>query len=103
MKTLIQKFVALGIAAFCTIYLLNPGAGFIEFIPDNMPFLGNFDEAAAVLLLVRCLATLGFDLSIFTRFRKAAEDFPRPVNADPIPPQPRRTRATGREKDVIDV
>lgn len=33
------------------IYILNPGAGFIEIIPDMIPFIGNLDEGAAFLLL----------------------------------------------------
>ena len=33
------------------IYILNPGAGFIEFIPDNLPIVGNLDEGAAMLLI----------------------------------------------------
>jgi len=30
-------------------YLLNPTAGFIELIPDNLPWVGNIDEGAAAL------------------------------------------------------
>lgn len=33
------------------IYLLNPTAGVIELIPDNLPLVGNLDEAAAALLV----------------------------------------------------
>jgi len=33
------------------IYLLNPTAGIIELIPDNIPFLGNLDEGVAALLI----------------------------------------------------
>ncbi len=33
------------------IYILNPGAGVIEFIPDNIPLIGNLDEGAAFMLL----------------------------------------------------
>ena len=45
-KWLVWAFSAIGL-----IYILNPGAGFIEFIPDNIPLLGNLDEGAAYLLL----------------------------------------------------
>lgn len=44
------------------IYLLNPTLGVFELIPDNLPFVGNLDEAAAVLLLLKCLAYFGIDL-----------------------------------------
>ncbi len=83
---------ALGI--FCTIYLLNPAAGWIEFIPDFIPTIGNLDEAAAVLILLRCLSHFGIDLSFLTRFRKSE----KPVE----PEAPRRESGKGREK-VIDV
>ena len=33
------------------IYLLNPTAGFIELLPDNIPFLGNLDEGLATVLI----------------------------------------------------
>lgn len=33
------------------LYLLNPGVGFIELIPDNIPFIGNLDEGGATLAL----------------------------------------------------
>jgi uncharacterized membrane protein YkvA (DUF1232 family) len=35
------------------IYLLNPDAGLIELIPDNLPVIGNLDELAATVLLLR--------------------------------------------------
>lgn len=34
------------------IYLLNPTAGILEFIPDNIPFIGNLDEGVAVMLIL---------------------------------------------------
>lgn len=36
-----------GIALISGLYLLNPTAGFIEFIPDNLPIIGNIDEMIA--------------------------------------------------------
>ncbi|MEE4356459.1 MAG: YkvA family protein [Desulfococcaceae bacterium] len=33
------------------VYLLNPGGGIIELIPDNLPFIGNLDESGAALAL----------------------------------------------------
>lgn len=44
------------------IYLLNPGAGFIEFIPDNLPIIGNLDEMTVTAILIGCLAVLGIRL-----------------------------------------
>ncbi|PLX83489.1 MAG: DUF1232 domain-containing protein [Desulfuromonas sp.] len=47
---------------FALVYVLNPGAGFFEIIPDNIPLLGNLDEAGAVALLLACLRYFGIDL-----------------------------------------
>lgn len=33
------------------VYLLNPIAGVIELLPDNLPLIGNIDEGAAALAL----------------------------------------------------
>jgi uncharacterized membrane protein YkvA (DUF1232 family) len=48
---------------FSIFYLLNPGAGIFEIIPDNIPLIGNLDEAAAAALLIACLRYFGYDLS----------------------------------------
>ncbi len=53
------------------VYLLNPGWGVIELIPDNIPVIGNLDEAAATMLLISALAYFGIDIgSLFGRKRK---------------------------------
>jgi len=52
--------VIIGIIGF--IYLLNPTAGFFEIIPDNLPFIGNLDEAGAVMLVLGALRYFGLDL-----------------------------------------
>jgi len=39
-------------AIFGFIYLLNPTAGILELIPDNLPIVGNLDESASVLLIL---------------------------------------------------
>ncbi|MFT5193410.1 MAG: hypothetical protein ACI85U_000415 [Candidatus Promineifilaceae bacterium] len=33
------------------IYVLNPTFGVLEFIPDNIPLVGNLDEGGAFLLI----------------------------------------------------
>ncbi|HRK34753.1 MAG TPA: DUF1232 domain-containing protein [Candidatus Hydrogenedentes bacterium] len=45
-------------------WLLNFSAGFIE-LPDNLPFFGNIDEAAATAALIACFRYLGIDLLPF--------------------------------------
>ena len=47
------------IGVVCAIYLINPTAGFIEFIPDNIPIIGNLDEAAAVTGFLMAMSNLG--------------------------------------------
>jgi len=49
------------IGVFCLIYIVNPGAGIFEFIPDNIPIVGNLDEATAVMILLACFRYFGFD------------------------------------------
>lgn len=39
-------------ALFSVVYLINPTAGVFEFIPDNIPLIGNLDEAGATALLI---------------------------------------------------
>ena len=33
-------------------YVLNPGMGVFELVPDNLPLFGNLDEAAATALFL---------------------------------------------------
>lgn len=48
------------IAGVCIVYLINPTAGLLELIPDNIPIIGNLDEAAAVTGLLMALSSMGF-------------------------------------------
>ena len=43
---------------FSLVYLVNPTAGVLEFIPDNIPFLGNLDEAGATTMLIWAISEL---------------------------------------------
>jgi len=52
------------------IYLINPGMGLFEIIPDSLPIIGNLDEAGAAVLLIAALKYFGLDL---TRFFKRDE------------------------------
>jgi hypothetical protein len=47
------------IGGLCVIYLLNPTLGLFELIPDNLPIIGNLDEAGAVAGLLMALNNLG--------------------------------------------
>lgn len=46
----------------CVLYLLNPTGGFIELIPDNIPIIGNLDEAAATAILLASLHHFNIDI-----------------------------------------
>jgi uncharacterized membrane protein YkvA (DUF1232 family) len=43
-------------------YLLNFGFGVVEFIPDNIPIIGNLDETVAAAALLYALRHFGLDL-----------------------------------------
>jgi hypothetical protein len=57
-----KKFLVATIGGLSGLYLLNPGLGIFEFIPDNAPFIGNLDEATATFLLFSALAYFGYDV-----------------------------------------
>lgn len=61
-----KKLLIAGIGIVSGLYLLNPGFGLFEFIPDAVPFIGNLDEATASFLVLSSLAYFGLDLrSVF--------------------------------------
>lgn len=63
-----KKSVVFMVGMLACLYILNPTAGVFELIPDNLPLVGNLDEAAAVALLLMCLRYFGIELpDIFRR------------------------------------
>lgn len=63
-----KKFIVVILGILSVLYIINPGAGIFELIPDNIPLVGNLDEAAAVALLLACLRYFGIELpDIFVR------------------------------------
>lgn len=71
MKTLIVIFCML----ISILYLINPTMGVIELIPDNIPLIGNLDEAGAAALLMMCLRYFGCDITkLFDRRPKQDDD-----------------------------
>jgi uncharacterized membrane protein YkvA (DUF1232 family) len=70
MKSLFVAFT--GLLAF--LYLLNPTLGVLEFLPDNLPLVGNVDDATAAMLLLAAMRYFGWDLTgLF--LRKPTIDF----------------------------
>ena len=60
---IIKELFILALAGIALIALFNPTAGFLELIPDNLPLVGNLDEAAAALILLNTLRYYGLDLT----------------------------------------
>jgi len=57
-----KKIVVALIGLLAFVYLINPTAGLFELILDNIPFIGNLDEATATAILLACLQYFGIDL-----------------------------------------
>jgi hypothetical protein len=68
-----KKLAIFGLGLISVIYLLNPGAGIFELIPDNLPLIGNLDETAAAALLLGCLRYCGIDLTSIFRQNQSPE------------------------------
>jgi hypothetical protein len=51
--------------ALGALYIINPTAGFFELFPDNIPGIGNLDEAAVVFLMYGAMRYLGMRLPEF--------------------------------------
>ncbi|MBL7946064.1 MAG: DUF1232 domain-containing protein [Flavobacteriales bacterium] len=62
--------------ALAFLYLVNPTFGVFEFLPDNLPLVGNIDEATATMVLLGALRFFGWDLTkLFVK--QGALDFGR--------------------------
>ena len=62
---MIKKILVAAAGLLSLVYLLNPGAGVFELIPDNFPIVGNLDEAAAVAIILAAFRYYGIDLTSF--------------------------------------
>ena len=61
-----KRFLIILSGILSTIYLFNPGLGLFEFIPDNLPVVGNLDEGAAVYVIISVVSYLrGKDFGLF--------------------------------------
>ena len=59
------KVVAWATIAAGTAYMINPTAGIFELLPDNLPVVGNLDEAAVAFIMFAALRYLGVRLPEF--------------------------------------
>jgi len=64
------------------VYLLNPTLG-IDLLPDNLPLVGNLDEAAVVVLMLGAVRFLGIDLPDFIeRWIQPSRKLPPTIDQD---------------------
>jgi len=76
-----KEMFILAIGAIAGIYLLNPGAGFVELIPDALPIVGNLDEAGAVAILITILRYYGIDpTDMLARDEETDENDPNTIH-----------------------
>jgi hypothetical protein len=73
------------------VYIINPGAGFLEFLPDNLPIIGNLDEGVAMMLLWMGLVE-------FFEGRKAQQSV---VDGEIIEPDPYYPPPSPPERDAL--
>jgi len=59
------KIVAWSTIAAGAVYMINPTAGIFELLPDNLPVVGNLDEAAVVFIMFAAMRYLGLRLPEF--------------------------------------
>ncbi|MCZ6512995.1 MAG: DUF1232 domain-containing protein [Nitrospinae bacterium] len=62
---MIKNILVLVAGLLSLVYLLNPTAGVFELIPDNLPIVGNLDEAAACAIILAAFRYYGIDLTSF--------------------------------------
>jgi uncharacterized membrane protein YkvA (DUF1232 family) len=59
------KIIAWATIAAGSAYMINPTAGIFELLPDNLPVVGNLDEAAVVFIMFAAMRYLGLRLPEF--------------------------------------
>jgi len=59
------RALAWGTIILGSVYMINPTAGIFELLPDNLPGLGNLDEAAVLFLMYSAMLYLGVRLPEF--------------------------------------
>jgi hypothetical protein len=67
-----RSFLVWLVCIALAVYLLNPGSGRQELLPDTALFYGNLDEFAAAMILISGLRYFGLDVAKF--FDKEPEE-----------------------------
>ncbi|MCB9455892.1 MAG: DUF1232 domain-containing protein [Anaerolineaceae bacterium] len=78
MIRLFKEMFIIFLALVALLYLLNPTLGIFEFLPDNLPLVGNLDEGLAVVILLNTARYYGIDLTrLYSRGDKRSLPPPR--------------------------
>lgn len=77
-----KNFLVLAAGGLAVLYLINPTLGFFEFIPDNLPLIGNLDEVAATALLLNALHYFGVDLPRLFQREQSPPQLPPPEDQE---------------------
>lgn len=71
------------LAVIGLIYLLNPTFGIFEFIPDNLPIIGNMDESVALLLVLAGIVEALEGQKFNNKDKKEKQEDTNPSSAKP--------------------
>lgn len=63
----LATLAAIVVAIVSFVYLVNPTLGIFELLPDNLPLVGNLDEAFFTLALASALGSLGLRIPFLPR------------------------------------
>ena len=68
-----KRFLIIASGVVSGLYILNPGFGVFELIPDTIPIIGNLDEGAAAYVIISVIAYLrGKDFGLFSKSNEEA-------------------------------
>ncbi len=71
-RSLLGRVAAIMGIILSVLCLLNLTAGVVE-IPDNLPIVGNIDEAFATAVIIACLRYFGIDILPFLPANKKSQ------------------------------
>ena len=69
-----KRYLIIASGLLSALYILNPGFGIFELIPDTIPIIGNLDEGAAAYVIISVIAYLrGKDFGLFSASTEEAK------------------------------
>ncbi len=97
-KSVGKAITAIVLGTISTLYILNPTFG-VDLIPDNIPIIGNLDDATAVLILMGCLRYFGLDVMKLLQF---ARDLPTGGGQSSVGAAPRPEKVVSPADPEVD-